>query len=86
MVNRLHARRRRVVVAAPAQISIFSLFHAAILSYTMPTTPGSLDEEVIITISPEAKPEHEARFLDELASAILAIARHRIEDKTEDSK
>jgi hypothetical protein len=45
--------------------------------------PQSFDD-LVITFKPDATPEAEARFIAELASAILAIARHLDASENED--
>ena len=41
-------------------------------------------DDLVITFKPDATPEAEARFIKELASAILAIARHLEATENED--
>jgi hypothetical protein len=42
-------------------------------------------EDIVITFKPDSTPEEEARFISELAYAILALARHLVakEEATE---
>lgn len=43
-------------------------------------------DDFVITFRPDATPEEEERFLNELAIAILAIARHLVDKEEAEGK